>query len=257
MASETYSASVIVLKKTKLGESDLILTFLNKDGSQLKAVAKGARKPSNSFASRLELFSVSEILACKGKSLDIVKEARMLESNQALRGDIIYTTAAAPMVEVLEKVSQLDLENPKLFEMTRVGLRTLGGTAPQKTAALTAAHLLKTFAFVGLRPSLDLCVDCGNMVDLTIEGERLAFSYSEGGLLCKQCGPHIGSFTVAKEMIKWMSFLYNSTFEEISRSQIDNLTSLAILEFCQKWIKEHMGLGLKSLGFLLTSGLYQ
>ena len=50
----TYDARAIVLRKTKLGESDLIVTLLAQDGSQARAVAKGARKPARPFAARLE-----------------------------------------------------------------------------------------------------------------------------------------------------------------------------------------------------------
>ena len=88
MARPTYTARVIVVRKTKLGESDLILSLLTEDGSQLRAVAKGARKPKSSFASRLELFSVADILCAKGRSLDVVSEARLVEGNAALRNDI-------------------------------------------------------------------------------------------------------------------------------------------------------------------------
>ena len=52
MGSPTYNATVLVLHKTKLGESDLILTFLTQDGRQLRAVARVARKPNSSFSSR-------------------------------------------------------------------------------------------------------------------------------------------------------------------------------------------------------------
>ena len=83
MARPTYTARVIVVRKTKLGESDLILTLLAEDGSQLRAVAKGARKPKSSFASRLELFSVADVLCAKGRSLDVVSEARLVEGNAA------------------------------------------------------------------------------------------------------------------------------------------------------------------------------
>ncbi|MEG2982380.1 MAG: recombination protein O N-terminal domain-containing protein [Raoultibacter sp.] len=41
MAQQTYTARVIVLQKTKLGETDLILTLLAEDGAQIRAVAKG------------------------------------------------------------------------------------------------------------------------------------------------------------------------------------------------------------------------
>ena len=85
MASRSYSVRALVLRRTKLGESDVICTLLSCDGSQIRAVAKGARKPSSSFASRLEVYSVCDLLLCQGKTLDIVKEARLLEGNEHLK----------------------------------------------------------------------------------------------------------------------------------------------------------------------------
>ena len=81
MASPTKTITALVLRRTKLGETDVIVTLLAEDGSQVKAVAKGARKPTSSFASRLELYSVAKILVAEGKNLDIVKEVRLLEGN--------------------------------------------------------------------------------------------------------------------------------------------------------------------------------
>ena len=52
MAQPAYSLRALVLRRTKLGESDLILTLLSEDGSQKRAVAKGARRPMSSFAAR-------------------------------------------------------------------------------------------------------------------------------------------------------------------------------------------------------------
>ena len=50
MGERTRNDRVVVLRKTKLGESDLILTLLSSDGSQIRAVAKGARKPKSPFS---------------------------------------------------------------------------------------------------------------------------------------------------------------------------------------------------------------
>ena len=52
MGERTRNDRVVVLRKTKLGESDLILTLLSSDGSQIRAVAKGARKPKSPFSTR-------------------------------------------------------------------------------------------------------------------------------------------------------------------------------------------------------------
>ena len=114
-----------MLRRTKLGESDVICTLLSCDGSQIRAVAKGARKPSSSFASRLEVYSVCDLLLCQGKTLDIVKEARLLEGNEHLRRDYALMEAASPMVEILDKTTQVGLEDERLFPMTCVALKAL------------------------------------------------------------------------------------------------------------------------------------
>ena len=54
--SRTYRTKVLVLDKTKLKETDLILTMLDERGRQVRAVAKGARKPGGRLAARCELF---------------------------------------------------------------------------------------------------------------------------------------------------------------------------------------------------------
>ncbi|MEI3230765.1 MAG: DNA repair protein RecO [Gordonibacter pamelaeae] len=161
MASATYTARAIVLRKTKLGESDLIVTLLAQDGSQVRAVAKGARKPSSPFAARLELYSSVDLLCSEGRSLDIVKEARIASSNERLRRDLEHAACAAPMAELLDRVTQEGLANPRLFALTEAALDALDGALAPQAPAVCAAHLLKALAFSGLRPSLSSCAVCG------------------------------------------------------------------------------------------------
>ncbi len=161
MGRPTYRARVLVIRKTKLGETDLILTLLAEDGSQLRAVAKGARKPSGAFASRLELFSEADVLLVRGKSLDIVKEARLVCGNAQVRESLERAAAASPMVELLDRATQPDLPSPKLFPMTHAALEALSAADVAHAPAICAAHLLKTFAFAGVRPTLGECSLCG------------------------------------------------------------------------------------------------
>ncbi|HJF45793.1 DNA repair protein RecO, partial [Thermophilibacter provencensis] len=96
----TYRARAVVLDRTKLGEQDLILTLLSEDGSQLRAVAKGARKPGGRLAARAELFSEDDFLLARGRSLDVVSEASLLEPHARLRGDYERVSAASAVAEV-------------------------------------------------------------------------------------------------------------------------------------------------------------
>lgn len=257
MASQTYTTRALVLKKTKLGESDVIFTLLGQDGSQVRAVAKGARKPTSQFSSRLELYSVVDLLVNKGRNLDIITEARLIESGDKLRTDICYSTAAAPMAELLERTTQRELAVPKLFELTQVALAALNATEVEKAPAMTAAHLLKALAFLGIRPSLDVCVKCGSPLDLTSGGDMIGLSFDQGGILCGDCGSMGSVQMFSVEVIRWMIALLSLKFEDIEQSAIDISTAFEILHFCQAWVQQHVGARLKSLDFMFTSGIYE
>ena len=255
MAQPTYTTRAIVLRKTKLGEADLILTLLAQDGSQLRTVAKGARKPGSPFASRLELYAVADLLCSKGRSLDIVKEARLAEGNERLRRNIEHAAAAAPMAELASRVTQADLENPKLFACTRAAFATLDALDAKAAPGICAAHLLKTFAFSGFRPSLHACAVCGAPIDASSQGD-LPFSYGEGGLVCSHCRGHTATVHLPARTVGWMRYLMGATFAEASTCGMDADAAFSVLKVCQQWTREHVGANLKSLEFLFTCGLF-
>lgn len=256
MASATYGARAIVLRKTKLGESDLVLTLIVEDGSQVRAVAKGARKPTSPFAARLELYSVVDALIARGRSLDIVKEARLVESNDRLRRDLEHAAGAAPMAELLDRVTQLGLENARLFDLSRAAFQSLSRVAAPQVPAVAAAHLLKTLAFAGLRPSLDVCAGCGGPVEADPADGRVAVSFREGGVVCPACNARMETVLEPASAIGWCRALLGSTFAEIEAMGAGPAAGFAALGFCRQWIRVHVGSDLKSLNFLFTCGLF-
>lgn len=256
MSQPTYPARGIVLRKTKLGESDLVVTLLAEDGSQLRAVAKGARKPSSSFSARLELYSVVDLLLARGRSLDIVKEARLVESNERLRRDMEHAACAAPMAELLDRVTQMELENPRLFALTRAALASLGRVDALRAPTVCAAHLLKALAFAGLRPSLDVCAGCGRPVAAQPGRLDARVSYREGGVLCASCAAQMEARIVAWETLAWCKALLGSTFAEVEAMEAGPSEAFGVLRLCQEWIREHVGAQSKSLNFLFTCGLF-
>lgn len=256
MAQQTYHTRGIVLRKTKLGESDLIVTMLREDGSQIRAVAKGARKPSGSFAARLELYSVVDALVVCGKNLDIIKEVRLERSNSGVRGDLEHSACAAPMVDLLDRITQTGLENSRLFPLTCTALCSLEHVSATKAPAVTAAHLLKVFAFVGIRPHFDSCVNCGCPPDKNFSSDRVFLSYRDGGILCPACARQTDLITVPWYLINWSKAFLQMTFAQIEETDIPPEVMFDVLKFCQAWTQEHIGVRLKSLNFLFTCGLF-
>ena len=256
MAQPTYSARVIVLGKTKLGESDLILTLLAQDGSQLRAVAKGARKPQSSFSSRLELFCEVDLLCVRGRSLDIVKEARLVRGAENLRVDVARATAAAPVAELLGKVSQPGLENAVLFASTSAALATLDACSEEAAPAITAAQLLKLLAYAGFRPTFDACASCGHPARESGAGEA-AFSFTEGGVVCRSCRRQVDAQLLDAHELAWASALLSARFSQITQDPPPAFATFAALRLAQGLIQAHIGSRLKSQEFMLTCGLYE
>ena len=251
MASPTETITALVLRRTKLGESDVIVTLLAEDGSLRKAVAKGARKPTSSFASRLELFSVATLLLAQGRSLDIVKEARLIEGNSDLRSDFILSSAASPLVELLSKATFEDQPTPRLFDLAARSLKSLGETH-ENPLIISLAALLKTLAFLGFRPTFQECIECGSDLDLTHQGMQ-PFSYFDGGSVCSRCASHHETTLLDAQMLLWCHVLLYSTLDEVRTIQIPDQTLACAFRFVNEWINLHLGIRMRSITFLFKN----
>ncbi|MCI8468535.1 MAG: DNA repair protein RecO [Eggerthellaceae bacterium] len=256
MAAPSYPARGLVLRKTKLGESDLVVTMLAQDGSQLRAVAKGARKPTSTFASRLELYAEADLLCSPGRSLDVVREARLVRANAGLRSSVERAAAAAPAAELLARVSQPDLPQPRLYDASAAGLAALDGASPAQAPGVCAALLLKTLGLAGLRPSLARCVCCGEEAGEGAPGEPVPFSFSEGGVVCAACRPRADAVAVDAGTVAWARFLLGSTYAAILDADPDPGAAFGVLRLCQGLVRAHVGGSLRGLEFLFTCGLF-
>ncbi|MCH4184340.1 MAG: DNA repair protein RecO [Eggerthellaceae bacterium] len=255
MGSGSYKTRVLVIRKKALRESDLILDALQEDGSLVSFVAKGARKPTNPFASRLELFSVADVCMARGRNLDIVKEARLVDSNERLRTDIDASAVASPIAEALRRCAQKDLEVPHLFEMSRSALLHLDSCERQCMPAITAAALLKLLAFLGMRPSFNRCTVCGTPIDLNAV-PSVRFSYESGGAVCFSCVRTLQTISLPSSTCAWCNALMMMTFDTIVHEQIDTNTGFAVLDICRHWFREQLNMKLVSLDCLASWGLF-
>ena len=256
MAARSHRARGIVVGKTKLGESDVIITLLTEDGSSIRAVAKGARKPGGTFASRLEYFCEADVLVAEGKSLGIVQEARIANSHAPIRSCAERSLSAMPVIELLAKTSDEGLENPRIYAMLVTFLELLENSPEDVSLALCAAALLKTMALLGFKPSLVSCVQCGSEVALDSTKDSLPFSYSDGGVVCENCRASYDSIEIDIPTIAWAHHFLYATFAEIADSTVEEKAVLLVLQFTKQWVLMHAGVRVKSLDYLMTSGVY-
>jgi DNA repair protein RecO (recombination protein O) len=259
------STTILVLKKTKLAETDLIITGFSDEGHQVRAVTKGARRPGSKLGAHLELYSLARVLLHKGRNLDIITEASRLVSNESCRKDLIHSAGAAVIVELLDRVSADGDTEPRLFSLAGEALRCVGAIPDEGVFLIAAAAILKIAAQLGVRPSLQRCALCGqeNPAILGVKSAseappaRVAFSLSQGGVVCKDCLPEEspGSYThVDTQLIEWAAILITSKFvdlEQYANTEYEAL-GVTLLGFSRDWLRFHLVNRLKSLDFLLN-----
>jgi DNA repair protein RecO (recombination protein O) len=102
----TYRDEAVVIRTHKLGEADRIVTFLSRYHGIVRAVAKGVRRTTSKFGSRLEPFMVVDLQLYEGKNLDTVSQAETIGAyGREISADYPSFTAASAMVETAEKLA--------------------------------------------------------------------------------------------------------------------------------------------------------
>ena len=121
------TTAAILLRRTKLTETSLIVTWLTEDHGKIKTVAKGARDPKSRFAGRLDLFFACEIQFVRSRKSELhtLREAELREPHAGLRTDYERVAMAAYFVELLELVTEPDHPVPEMFDLFRRALAHL------------------------------------------------------------------------------------------------------------------------------------
>jgi DNA repair protein RecO (recombination protein O) len=179
-----YRTPAIVLKRMDLGEADRIVTFYSRDVGKLRAVARGVRKSTSRSAGHLEPFTLTDVLFAVGRELDVVSQADTLESFRHIREDLVLSTHAYYLAEVVDLLTEDRMENRAVFDVLADSFRQLSRQTNIRLV-LIAFHL-RLLDALGYRPELRECVGCQS----TIEPRRNQFSALQGGALCPDCGPH-------------------------------------------------------------------
>lgn len=115
------TTSAILLRKIKLTETSLIVTWFTEAHGKIKTVAKGARQPKSRFAGLLDLFFDCEIQFARSHRSELhqLREVALRNPHQGLRLDYGRVALAAYFVELIELVTEPDHPAPELHDLLR------------------------------------------------------------------------------------------------------------------------------------------
>jgi DNA repair protein RecO (recombination protein O) len=181
--SRTYRAEGVVLRTHKLGEADRIIVLLTREHGQVRAVAKGVRRTSSKFGSRLEPFMAVDLLLAHGRNLDVVTQAQTKGAyGYGIAADYGRYTAATAIAETAERLTDVGEIGGAQYALVAGAFSALSRNLHSSELILDS-YLLRALATAGWAPSFTDCARCG------APGPHAAFSAPIGGAVCQVCRP--------------------------------------------------------------------
>lgn len=172
----------IVLGEIRYKDTSKILSIFTKKFGKISVMAKGAYKAKSQLIANTQSFSYNYYIFHKGRSFYYINQGDIINSFYHIRDNMDRILLGFYILELIEKSTPEEEPNEKLFLLTIRGLEILEKLETGFLKFIIAFEL-KFISFLGYRPYLEACVECG-----TIElSNNVKFSNIYGGILCRDC----------------------------------------------------------------------
>jgi DNA repair protein RecO (recombination protein O) len=179
--SRVYRCEGIVIRRRDFGEADRLLTILTDDYGKIRALAKGSRRTKSRLGGHLEPYARVRLMLARGRNLDIITQAQVLESMNHLRQEERSILYAAHWSEIADQLMVEAQENRFGYGVLVRALTSLElGRDPVITSRICEWEFL---AASGFQPELFLCTGCGRQIEPGGNG----IHFEAGGVVCPDC----------------------------------------------------------------------
>lgn len=229
----------IVISEYPFEESSKIIKVFTKDGV-VDIIAKGAKKLKSPFFSVTTKLSYGVFnIMYKESGLSKLVDVDIINDYRNIKRDIVKTSYATYITELIDKVYKHE-NNVNLFDLYIQGLEKISdGYDPM---VVTNILRLKLLDYLGIKPIIDRCVECGNTTDI------VTISSYYGGYICKYCLKN--EKIISTKTINLIRGLYYVDINKIKKIDIPNEIKKELDEFIDDYYDRYSGIYLKSKIFL-------
>jgi DNA repair protein RecO (recombination protein O) len=230
--SREYQTEAIIIKKTKLGEADRILTMYTPGLGKIQGVAKGVRRPKSKLSGHLELLTYSQVTLALGHNLDTITGSQSINSFTPLKTDLWLTSYGLYVIELVNQFTAEHVVDEKLFKLLLDTLQNLCQTNNQELLLrYFELHLLNE---AGYRPQLQECVTCHKI----LEPVANSFCARIGGTLCPTCGANQPfARPISVDALKVLRFIQRNNYGAVGRLKINLALSRELEEITRSYLK--------------------
>lgn len=173
-----------MLRSYQLGEADRILSLLTEEHGLIRAVAKGVRRPTSRFGSRLQPLNQVNVMLYQGRNLATVSTVDSVQLfGSQLASDYVRWSAGHVLVEATERLVTEEHEPSRPHYRLLVHGLTALADGDRDPRLVIDAFLLRSLATGGWAPSFGDCAQCG------APGPHPWIHLASGGAVCEVCKP--------------------------------------------------------------------
>ncbi len=179
--SRLYRCEGVVIRRRDFGEADRLLTLMTDNYGKIRALAKGTRRTKSRLGGHLEPYARTSVLIAKGRNLDIVTQASVIDPMHQLRMTERSILYASHWSELADKLMVEQQENRFAYGALVRALTSIEhGRAPDVTSRICEWEFLSA---AGFQPELLLCTGCGARIQPGQNGLHI----EAGGVVCPEC----------------------------------------------------------------------
>lgn len=229
----------IIIGEQLYGESSKILKIFTKKYGLISVISKGCRRPKNPFhmASSTLVYANFDINYKENKistliGVDILNLFKniILDYSNITKKTYVFVILSLT-IQVINQKGITKEEISSIYDICVSSIKKIDeGFDPSIIFDIVR---LKYLEFLGVKPSLDCCSNCGESNNI------ITFSSSCYGFICSSC--YNNEPLVSKSSIKMLRMLYYVDIEKIRKLELSKEEKEEIDEFLNAYYEEHTG----------------
>lgn len=230
-----FTTSAVVMKRTKLSDSDLILTLFTKKAGKMTVVSKGARNAKSKLSASSHPFVFGDFSITTSDSWNHLQSVDISDSFYHLRDDLTKLGYASYLLELTSHVVHEGQINNRLFDLLVEALNLLNKNN-ENYKLIKLAYEYKLMSILGYRMQMKSCVSCGKS-----QINKYFISPFEGGVICEDCYEKTrGTIYVGKTLPKLIDYIIEKDIRIVFKTQINDKYLNGLDKIIRPYISHHL-----------------
>lgn len=232
----------IIISEVDYKENSKIINILSPTHGIIGILAKGTKKIKSNISGVTSKLTYGYFhINYKENNLSTLIEVDIIDIFKKIRTNIDLISYASYILELASMVYKHE-NNIEIYNLLIASLKKINEGYDH--IVITNILELKLLEYLGIKPVIDNCVNCGSKTDI------ITISSYKGGYICQKCASN--ETIVNIKTIKLIRMFYYVDINKISKLDISNNIKKEINRFIDDYYDRYSGLYLKTKDFLKT-----